>query len=78
MSRARHTSPPGKGGEADLKNNPQRVPATTRIRLHLPSRKPTSRKVQNQHGQIETLDLASLLTPMSDHEKKSKKHLVSI
>jgi hypothetical protein len=46
LSRARHTSPPGKRGEADLKNDLQPVAATTRHRLHLPSRKPTNQEVQ--------------------------------
>ena len=72
-SRARHTSPPGKRGEADLKNNLQPVAATTRTRLHLPSRKRTFRKVQNPPGQIETLDLARLLAPKSSLNQKSKK-----
>ena len=78
MSRARHTSPPGKGGEAGLKNDLQPVAATTRTRLHLPSRKPTFRQVQNLPGQIESPDLASTLTLKSGLQKKSKKHLVSI
>jgi len=65
LSRARHTSPPGKGGEANMTNSQHPVAATTRIRLHLPSRKITFRKVQNQPGQIEASDLASFLTPKS-------------
>jgi|GEM_PF-5105389 len=78
MSRARHTSPPGKRGEADLKNDLQPVAATTRLRLHLPSRKRTFRKVQNPPGQIAHPDLAGILAPKSNLKKKSKKHLVSI
>lgn len=46
LSRARHTSPPGKGGDAGPKNDLQPVAATTRTRLHLPSRKPTNQEVQ--------------------------------
>ena len=78
LSRARHTSPPGKGGEAGPQNDRQPVPATTRAHLHLPSRKPTFQEVQNQPGQIEASDLASILTPKSSLQKKTKKHLVSI
>jgi hypothetical protein len=75
LSRARHTSPPGKGGEAGLQNDRQPVPATTRTRLHLPSRKPTFQEVQNQPGQIEASDLASILTPKSSLQKKQKNTL---
>jgi hypothetical protein len=78
MSRARHTSPPGKRGEADLKNDPQPVPATTRTRLHPQSRKPTFQEVQNLPGQIEPFDLARHLAPKSILNKKSKKLLDSI
>jgi hypothetical protein len=52
--------------------------ATTRTRLHLPSRKPTFHEVQNPPGQIEAFDLASILAPKSGLQKKSKKQLVSI
>ena len=75
LSRARHTSPPGKGGEAGPQNDRQPVPATTRTRLHLPSRKPTFQEVQNQPGQIEASDLASILTPKSSLQKKQKNTL---
>ncbi len=75
MSRARHTSPPGKGGEAGLKNDLHPVSATTRTRLHLPSRKPTSRKAPKQPGQIEALDLASIHTPKSSLQKNQKNTL---
>ena len=60
-----------KGAQADLKNDLHPVSATTRLRLHLPSRKPTFRKVQNPSGQIETFDLASALAPKSKLKKKS-------
>ena len=75
LSRARHTSPPGKGGEAGPQNDRQPVPATTRAHLHLPSRKPTFQEVQNQPGQIEASDLASILTPKSSLQKKQKNTL---
>ena len=78
LSRARHTSPPGKRGEADLKNDLQPVPATTRTRLHPPSRKPASQEVKKQPGQIEALDLASPSMPKSKLKRKSKKDLVSL
>ncbi len=74
-SRARHTSPPGKGGEAGLKNDRQPVAATTRTRLHLPSRKLRSRKVQNQPRQIESSDLASPVTPKPAFRKNQKNTL---
>jgi hypothetical protein len=51
------------------------VPATTRAHLHLPSRKPTFQEVQNQPGQIEASDLASILTPKSSLQKKQKNTL---
>ena len=40
LSRGRHASPPGKRGCADLNNDLQPVPASTRICLLLASRKP--------------------------------------
>ena len=59
------------GASADPKNDLQPVTATTRTRLHLPSRKPTFQEVQKQPCQIETPDLASILAPKCKLKKKS-------
>jgi hypothetical protein len=75
LSRARHTSPPGKRGEADLKNDLQPVPATTRTRLHLPSRKPTFQEVQNPPCQIETPTWQASSRPNPAFRKNQKNNL---
>ena len=49
--------------------------ATTRTRLHLPSRKPPSQEVQNPPDQIEVPDLASPSTPKSELKKESQNTL---
>jgi hypothetical protein len=50
-------------------------PHFSRTHLHLPSRRPTFQEVQNQPGQIEASDLASILTPKSSLQKKQKNTL---
>lgn len=65
-----------KGAKPDLKNDPQPVSATTRTRLHLPSGKLTIRKVQNQRGQIEFIDLARPSVPKSKLRKTQKNTLI--
>ena len=77
LPRARHASPPGKGGEANLKQSAP-VAATTRIRL--PTSVPEAKlpRGQKQPGKIESPYLARHHAPKLNLQKKSQKHLVSL
>ena len=73
-----HQSARQRGRSRSVKTDLHPVAATTRLRLHLLSRKPTFRKVQNPPGQIEPLDLADRPAPKSHLNKESEKALDSI